>query len=41
MVGRTEELRMTRTFTFTHHIERSFTDALGWEGEAEIELQVT
>lgn len=32
---------MTRTFTFTHHIERSFTDALGWEGEAEIELQVT
>lgn len=32
---------MTRTFTFTHPLERSFTDATGWEGEAEVELQVT
>lgn len=30
-----------KTFTFTHYLERSFTDATGMEGEVEIALQVT
>ena len=32
---------MSRQFTFRHIIERSFVDSCGYEGEADIELEVT